>query len=236
MSAANVPDAGGALVVFAKWPEPGRVKTRLSPPFSPEAATEFYGCMLDDVLDTTLRAATALGLAPCIAVDPPLARDAMARRAPAGYRVVAQSGADLGARMDRIVAECAAAGLGRVLLRGSDSPALDGGLLEAACRALDRADLVACPDPDGGYSVIGLREARPGCFDHAMSHDGVLEQTLAAARRAGLTTSLVEPCFDVDTARDLERLAERRARPGPLPCPRTLAWLDQHHAWPDAAA
>jgi len=226
----------GVIVVFAKAPVPGRVKTRLSPPLSPEGAAELYACMLDDVLEATEQAAAEAGLEPVLAVHPPRERGALAQRAPARFRVIDQRGADLSARMTRALAEAAAGGARAILLRGSDSPTLDPALLVAAARALESADLVACPDLDGGYSVIGVRRPVPGLFDHPMSHDRVLEQTLAAAARAGLRTRLLEPCFDLDTAADLVRLAERRSHPGSLACPRTLAWLDRHRAWPAAMA
>lgn len=61
----------GALVVFAKQPLPGQVKTRLCPPFTPEQAADFYACMLDDVLESTLRASAALGLVAVLALLPP---------------------------------------------------------------------------------------------------------------------------------------------------------------------
>ena len=226
----------GVVVVFAKAPDPGRVKTRLCPPLSPEQAADLYVCMLDDVLETTAAAAVALDLEAVLTVDPPEAREEMARRSHPAFRVVAQRGAGLAARMSHAVAECAAGGARRILLRGSDSPVLPASHLEKALRALDAVDLVACPDPDGGYSVLGLRRPIPGLFDHAMSHQRVLDQTLACARRAGLSSELLEPCFDLDTAEDLARLAECRARGGALPCRRTLAWLDRYRSWPIASS
>ena len=74
----------GTLVVFAKQPLPGQVKTRLCPPFTPELAADFYACMLEDVLETTLRASAALGLGAVLALQPP---DAAATfSAPVGLR------------------------------------------------------------------------------------------------------------------------------------------------------
>jgi len=222
------------VVVFAKSPEPGRVKTRLSPPLSPKQAAELYACMLDDVLETTAEVAHALGLEAILAVDPPEAGARLARSAPSVYRVVAQHGRDLGARMGRAVREAAAGGARRILLRGSDSPALPASVLAAAVAALEAVDLVASPDPDGGYNLVGLRRPLPGLFDHPMSHAGVLEATLARAQQAGLTTRLLAASFDLDTSEDLQRLAQERARARTLPCGRTLAWLDDHGGWPEA--
>jgi len=226
----------GSLVVLAKQPAPGRVKTRLCPPLALEEAAELYACMLDDVLEATAAAAERLGFEAVLAVDPPDACAAMARRAPRAFRAVAQRGGGLGARLAHAAAQAAAAGALPVVLRGSDSPALPGEALVAAARALDEVDLVACPDPDGGYSLVGLRRPAPGLFDHPMSHGGVLEQTLAAAAERGLRSRLLEPGFDVDTAADLARLLARRGGPGAAGCRRTLAWLDHHRAGPGPQA
>lgn len=214
------------LVVFAKWPEPGAVKTRLCPPLTPAQAAEFYGAMLDDVLEAMARVAPPLGLACVLAVHPPEALSKFAARAP-GWRVVAQQGADLSARMEHAAASELARGAERVLLRGSDSPALGGDVLEAALAALARSDLALSPDPDGGYDLIALRRFVPGLFAHAMSTHTVLEDTRARARALGLSSELLAPGFDVDTAADFARLRAARSRAAAL-CPRALAWLDAH--------
>lgn len=216
----------GTLVVFAKWPEPGAVKTRLCPPLTPEQAAEFYGAMLDDVLEAMARLAPPLGLACVLAVHPPEALPKFAARAP-GWRVVAQQGADLSARMEHAAASELARGAERVLLRGSDSPALGGDVLAGALAALARSDLALSPDPDGGYDLVALRRFVPGLFAHAMSTHTVLEDTRAAARALGLSSELLAPGFDVDTAADFARLRAARARASAL-CPRALAWLDAH--------
>ncbi len=220
----------GALVVFAKQPAPGQVKTRLCPPFSPEQAARFYACMLEDVLESTLAASAALGLEAVLAVAPPEA--AATLPAPAGLRREPQRGADLGARMEHAFARELAAGHCPVLLRGSDSPTLGLATLSAALDALERSDLVLCPDRDGGYNLVGLRRAAPGLFSHPMSTASVLGDTLARAAASGLVHALLPAGFDLDTAADLALLAEARRAGAAGGCPRTLAFLDQHGLWP----
>ena len=83
------------LIVFAKEPRPGFVKTRMSPPLSAEQAAGLYAALLDDVLAATAEHAEAFGLAPVLAVHPPEACAALARRAPPGFRVVAQRGGSI---------------------------------------------------------------------------------------------------------------------------------------------
>jgi hypothetical protein len=219
-----------AIIVFAKAPRPGLVKTRMTPPLSPAEAAELYGCLLDDVLDTTAQIARALALDAVLAVHPLEACAELARRAPTPFRVVAQMGPDLSQRMEWAVAEAAAAGLGPVLLRGSDSPALEQAVVEAALGALRESDVVISPDRDGGYNLIGLRRPAPGLFDHPMSTPSALADTLERARRLGLSSRLLPPGFDLDTVGDLRWLAEAKAQ-GCATCPRTLAFLDERALW-----
>jgi len=215
--------------VFAKRPEPGQVKTRLCPPFTPEQAAAFYACMLEDVLEASTSAARALGLEAAIAVHPPEAATTLP--VPAGLRVEAQHGSDLGARMEHALAHELAAGRAPVLLRGSDSPTLGLDTLAAALAALERSDLVICPDRDGGYNLVGLGRAAPGLFAHPMSTGSVLGDTLAHAGARGLSHTLLPAGFDVDTAADLALLAAARERGAARDCPRTLAYLDRHGLW-----
>lgn len=222
----------GIFVVLAKVPEAGRVKTRLVPPFSPEQAAEFQAAMLADVLAATADVSHELGLAPVVAVHPWQRRSAVVRCAPPGFRVVRQRGADLAQRMTWAVREAAATGSRRILLRGCDSPTLDGPAVNAALVALDEYDLVLRPDCDGGYGLVGLRRPVAGLFDHAMSTRSVLDDTLANAARSGLRAHVAEASFDVDSAADLARLAAA-CRDGAAPlCPRTVAFLDHHGLWP----
>jgi rSAM/selenodomain-associated transferase 1 len=228
----------GWLVVFAKAPQPGRVKTRLSPPLSPTEAAELYRCLLLDVLDESAAAALLLGLDVLVAVDPPSATSEFVACAPVGVRAVAQTAGELGARMSHVARQAGAAGAPFALLRGCDSPCLDRHVLRDAVAALAKADLVLCPDRDGGYSLVGLgrraleRGPGGGLFDHPMSTPTVLHDTLARADRLDLRTDQLAPGFDIDRFEDLRWLAERRLeRPG-IPCPRTLAFLDERRLWP----
>jgi rSAM/selenodomain-associated transferase 1 len=231
----------GWLVVFAKAPEPGRVKTRLCPPLTPAQAAELYRCLLEDAFAESAEAAAPLGLEPVVAADPAAAGPALAALAPRGFRAVAQSGPDLGARMTHVLRQAAAAGAAGLLMRGSDSPALDRATLQEAWAALTEHDVVLVPDPDGGYGLVGLGAralARgapaPGLFDHPMSTPTVLVETVARADCLGLAVRRLAPGFDIDRHEDLRRLAAFRHRSVTCPCPRTLAFLDAERLWPRA--
>lgn len=222
--------------MFAKAPLPGLVKTRMTPPLSAELAAEFYAALLDDVLEETAAAAQALGLEPVLAVHPPETVRLLAARAPAVFRVIAQRGSDLGARMSHAVAEAAAGGFDPIILRGSDSPALTASTLREAVDRLATADLVVCPDADGGYNLVGLHHPVSGLFSHKMSVSSALDEMLQRATDRGLRVERLEPGFDLDTAGDLVWLASARMRGDALPCPRTLAFLDENGLWRHARA
>jgi uncharacterized protein len=232
----------GWLVVFAKAPQPGRVKTRLSPPLSSSEAAELYRCLLLDALEESAAAAAELGLEAVVAVDPPGATTELAALSPAGFRAIAQSAGELGARMSHVVRQAAAAGAPFALLRGSDSPGLDRDLLRDAVVSLTCTDLVVCPDRDGGYNLIGLGPRAlasgptGGLFDHPMSTPSALGDTLARADRIRLSSKRLAAGFDVDRFEDLRWLARARGERNSIPCRRTLAFLDERQLWPPTGA
>ena len=107
------------LIIFAKEPRPGQVKTRLSPPLSPEAAAQLYHCFILDILDEMARA-PEVRLA--VAFSPPKAQDFFRRLAPPGHSLFPQEGADLGERMARAFARSFAAGFGPITAPGQRRP------------------------------------------------------------------------------------------------------------------
>lgn len=227
----------GWLVVFAKAPEVGRVKTRLCPPLTPAGAAEFYRAMLWDVLEASARAVRGTRWQLVLALHPPDACPGISRKCPAGTRVISQHGVDLGARMAHAARAARAAGADAAVLRGSDSPATPQSVLRDAVAKTRTADVALSPDPDGGYSLVALSRtalrrgfgAREHLFSHRMSHASVLAQTRLHAERAALVVKLLEPSFDVDRASDLDRLRALGAAGGraAAQCSRTLAQLDQ---------
>jgi hypothetical protein len=224
----------GTVIVFAKVPEPGRVKTRLQPAFSAEQAAEFYAAMLSDVLEATAAFACELEITAVVAIHPWELRGQILPLVPAGFRVVPQRGVNLAARMAWAICEAAAEGTRRILLRGSDSPTLGLDAFRDARDALEVADLVLRPDRDGGYGLVGVRGPNPSLFDHAMSTRSVLADTLANADALGLRSHVLRPGCDIDTVRDLVDLAEVRLAGRAGGCRRTLAYLDANRLWPEA--
>jgi rSAM/selenodomain-associated transferase 1 len=192
-----------AIIVFAKLPIPGMVKSRLSPPLTPEEAARLYACMLMDTLD---RAAT-LSRADRILfyVDEPGAKGYFQELCNA-MEIYPQHGEDLGERMANAFRTAFSHGYEKVAIIGSDSPDLPLEYLEQGLSLLDEAgnDLVFGPADDGGYYLLAMRELHEELFS-AMewSTAMVLEQSLARARGAGLGAALLPLWRDIDTIEDL---------------------------------
>ncbi|MGH7290438.1 MAG: TIGR04282 family arsenosugar biosynthesis glycosyltransferase, partial [Myxococcota bacterium] len=161
--------SGRILALFAKAPVPGQVKTRLAPELSLENAARLYEAMLLDILD---QHAAERDCEHALWFAPAGAAEWFSRSAPAGWRLMAQEGSDLPARMARLFAAHAAEGFDRIVLRGTDSPTLPNERVHEAFAALDHAELVLCPDRDGGYNLIGLRAACDPLFALELSHAG----------------------------------------------------------------
>ena len=223
-AAAGVEAAGAALLVFAKAPRPGEVKTRLARSLgrrgSPdhEAAAALYRRMGRLVVDNVAAAPAVL----TVCYDPPGA-EAEVREwlGPAPRRCWPQGDGDLGARMARMFARAFKAAE-RVVVIGTDAPAVGAGTVARALAALDGADVVLGPSSDGGYYLVALRNPCPGLFSGIpWSTGSVLAETVARARSLELSVTFLEVATDVDTAADLtadvaDRLsAERRPRTGP---------------------
>ena len=196
------------LAVFARWPEPGRVKTRLSPALPAALACDLYRALLDDALAAAARAGA--GARYLYWADAPAGRGDFA--APSGFETRDQGGGDLGARLERAFGRHLERSGDRAVVIGADCPDLDVGLIERAFETLARADLVLGPARDGGYYLIGLARPAPALFrGMRWGTAGVLEETRARAHTAGLRTALLEPLDDLDTPADLVRWLGRAA-------------------------
>jgi rSAM/selenodomain-associated transferase 1 len=186
------------LIVIAKEPRPGRVKTRLTPPYSPGQAAELAEAALADTLDTV--------------VATPAVRRVLALSGergawlPPGVELIVQRGDGLD---ERIAAAFADAYRGRpMVLIGMDTPQVTTDLLAAAGRALRTHDAVLGPAQDGGFWLLGLRSPDPGLLTGVpMSCPDTGAAQLARLRAAGLRVTELPVLTDVDTAADAERVA-----------------------------
>ena len=200
------------LLVFAKVPRPGRVKTRLTPPLSPGWAARLYDAFLRDALDLFAgrsHGADPLGLAEHLDVRLYLDEDPPAGLAPPGVEVRRQQGDGLGPRLALAFAQAFADGYERAVVVGTDHPTLPPALLGEAFRQLrEPMTCVVSPSDDGGYVFLGLNDLAPGVFEMDYSHALVFEDTLRQAVAAGLSPVVLPGHYDVDEAADLERLIQ----------------------------
>jgi len=211
-----------ALLVFAKVPEPGRVKTRLTSVYTPEAAAQLYEAMLRDALEQYAR----LGVAVRLHFPQP------AGTVPSAYvderwSLHEQRGAGLGPRMLHAVLDAFAAGFRRVLLIGTDHPTLPSAFIEQGLGLLSQAKhIVIGPSEDGGYYALGMNEAYPQLFaGMEYSHADVFAQTLERALATPAEVAVLPSWYDVDTPDEVERLKADLASLPATNLPRTRAAL-----------
>jgi len=194
-----------AVVVFAKAPVPGAVKTRLFPVLDAERAAALHAQLVERTLASVRAAAFARVELHCA----PDAGHPFFQYCSVHYGVAlaAQGAGTLGARM-LAAFERNLAGCERVLLVGSDCPVLTATHLQQAERALrEGADAVFCPCEDGGYALIGLTSAAPRLFfDIAWGGASVMADTRKRLAALGWDWRELDTLWDVDRPEDYERL------------------------------
>lgn len=189
-----------SLVVIAKEPLAGRVKTRLTPPFTPTQAAALAEAALHDSLHAV--AATPAG-------QRVLALDGLPGRwLPPGFVVIPQRGVSLDERLAAAFTDAHRLRAEPVVLIGMDTPQVTPELLSAASEALGSHDAVFGPAADGGFWLLGLREPDPRLLlDVPMSHPETGKHQLDRLERAGLNVHLLPELIDVDTAADARTVA-----------------------------
>jgi rSAM/selenodomain-associated transferase 1 len=205
-----------ALIVFAREPVLGQVKSRLASQSSPQRALAIYRRLLARTL-RLVRPAGLPGPQLWLAIDGDPdgtgSLAASARRLDA--MAVPQRGADLGARMRAAIGDALAAGANRVVLIGTDCPDMHRRDLRAAFAALRSHDLVFVPTHDGGYCLVGVRADHPALFEQRQwGHAQVLADALAQAATLGLSHVLLAEQQDIDHLADWQAWCDRRATRG----------------------
>jgi len=211
------------LVIMAKAPRLGEVKTRLTASLSSIAATALYRCLLDD----TLALARSLDSVEVAIMCPHSDVNELALLAGAEVSVVPQKGDGLAAGLTSVFAHFAGEHQRRVIAFNSDSPHLSCSVLEGAFDTLAAHDLVVGPTHDGGYYLVGAKAGHPTLFARdGMGTSSALETLLIRAEALELSVGFAEPFYDVDVAEDLSRLAAE-LRLTPAKAPRTARWLKE---------
>jgi uncharacterized protein len=211
------------LVIMAKAPRPGAVKTRLTPSFPLQAVTTFYRCLLGD----TLALASSLAGVEIAIMCPDSDVNELARLAGDGASVVAQKGEGLTAGLTSVFAHFAVGRQRRVIAFNSDSPHLPRSVLEEAFETLAAHDVVVGPTFDGGYYLVGAKASYPTLFaSGGMGTSAALERLLSRARFLELSVGFTDSFYDIDVVDDLIRLAAELQR-APARAPQTAVWLKQ---------
>ena len=210
------------LVIMAKAPRLGMVKTRLSSSLPVHAVTALYRCFLED----TLTLATSLKGVEVVVLCPAPDVDDLARLLGNAVQIVAQEGEGLAAGLTSVFAYFTG-GQRAVIAFNSDSPHLAPSVLDSAFQALATHDVVIGPTHDGGYYLVGAKAAYATLFENdGMGTGNALEALMARARALNLSTGFTHPFYDIDVADDLIRLA-RELQIAPARAPRTAAWFAQ---------
>jgi hypothetical protein len=203
---------------MTKYPQPGKVKTRLARTLGPERACRLHEAFLLDLRDRLRQARLPVTWA----VWPP---DADVGTLLPGETIVPQEGADLGERMDRAATRVANGSRETVVVLGTDVPHVPLAWVRRAAGEIEWGrDVVLGPARDGGYYLVAYRPPCPALFaDVPWGSAGVLATTVARCGAAGLGLGLLPQLFDVDVGADLESLRGWcRTRPGMLPRTRLL--------------
>lgn len=201
MSAPPVP-SGRRVIVFTRYPEAGKTKTRLIPVLGAGPAAELQRRMTARALR---HAEEAAGPGDVLEIRYAGGDADLMRRAFGERRYRGQGGGDLGRRMLRSLEEAFSQGSDRVVVIGTDCPDLDGPLVREAFDLLAENDAVIGPAEDGGYYLIGLSRPVPELFDRLPWGTGrVLRRTLAVASGLGLRVAMLRRLQDVDRPADLE--------------------------------
>ena len=225
-----------AVLVFAKLPEPGRVKTRLLGALSPEQAAAVHRACLED---TVAQVSRIPGCQKCLSVAARLDQGRELARAQAlaaalglgrEWRVDVQRGRELGERLHRAFASCFQSGCRKVVAVGTDAPWMGRERILRALAWLDAADVVLGPTADGGYYLIGARRLLPQMFRQIpWSTSQVFEATLRALAKARASHRLLPRDFDLDRPEDLERAAQLLCRNAGR-APALARWMEQLRA------
>ena len=228
-TAESLPHPNRTLVIMAKAPKPGMVKTRLMESLPSAAVTALYRCLLED----TLALGMSLKRVEVAVMCPEPDQEELAQLLGSTVPVVAQKGNGLAAGLISVFRHFTAASRHQVIAFNSDSPHLAPSVLDSAFEILATHDVVVGPTHDGGYYLVGAKAAHPTLFENdGMGTRSALDRLLTRTKALELSTGFTEPFYDIDVANDLILLA-RELQLAPAKAPRTAGWFSE---WQQAVA
>lgn len=192
-----------AVLIMARAPVAGSVKTRLQPLLGPAGCARLQAALIERAVALALQVAPARTY---LALDPPNALTGLPGPDLTGIQILPQRGDDLGARMGAAVTDVASRHRGPIVVIGTDAPTLTATHLHQAVRQIAAGEeVVLGPALDGGYYLIALRAPIAALFaidPKLWGGPGVLAATLDAAAAAQAGVGLLEPLRDLDTPAD----------------------------------
>jgi len=192
------------LIIFAKYPEAGQVKTRLAAKLGDTEAVRIYRACTELVISAAFPV-DMNEYAAAIACWPPEKIQAMKEWLGPSMKVFSQQGHDLGSRMHNAFTDGLAEGYQKIIIIGADCPAVTHELIMRAFACLDNAAVVIGPATDGGYYLIGLRHPIATLFEGiSWGSDRVCEQTLSHCLALNIPCALLPELRDIDRSEDLE--------------------------------
>lgn len=191
-----------AIICFTRVPKAGQTKTRLMSYLSGEQCAELHWAFLRDLSEIY----TAMDADLFVAHTPDPDWEKLKNVFPNAY-FFPQEGADLGAKMNHALNLALSMGYEKCILTGSDLPMMTAAHLLSGFDSLGNADVTLGPTSDGGYYLVGVKEAGPFLFENqTYGYGNVFENTIAAIHAAGKSFCPALPCDDVDTPEDLKKL------------------------------
>jgi rSAM/selenodomain-associated transferase 1 len=196
--------------IFMKYPEPGRVKTRLAKDVGPKRAAEIYRQVAERVMKNTLP--LDQDYRSIVLFDPP--EQLKDFRSWLNHeQFISQQGIDIGERMDLAIRALLDRGAEKAVLTGADIPDLNRDIISEAFAALDHADIVIGPAKDGGYYLIGMKEPHSEIFQGIpWSTEKVFEKTVQTIRELRLSHADIRTLSDLDRTEDYSRFLIQNAR------------------------
>jgi rSAM/selenodomain-associated transferase 1 len=197
---------------LVKYPERGKVKTRLAEHVDVTITTELYSNFVLDVLATLGKSRLKM----IVCFHPTGAFRRFQRWLGTEYEYMPQRGANHGDRLLNSFVDAFSRGFESAIAIASDVPDLPGNILLEASRALQSCDAVIGPSPDGGYYLIGFKRVSflPGAFQEIeWSTDLVSKQTISKLNEGGCSCHVLPSWVDIDTISELRSLLEERSHP-----------------------
>ncbi len=206
-------ETNNCILLFVKYPEPGKVKTRLAETVGADAAAKLYSLFVKDIL-ITLRD-TEQKIVVCY--DDRWPKEQYVQWLGNGMSFVAQQGQGLGQKMKNAFINAFDRGIDNAIIIGSDIPDIPAEIFTRAFAALGKHPAVIAPTADGGYCLIGFsaKGFLPDIFDNIdWSTEKVFDQTMQIFQHHKTNHYSLDQCFDIDIISDLKKLLARNKNTG----------------------